>query len=174
MTGSPLIAIFGAAVLPGGPSPSLLRRIGYGLAAARAHPDAHVLCSGGVGRFGPSEASVMVARLLAEGVAAERLIVDEASLDTLDSVVVASRWSRRLDGASVIVCSDAYHVPRIRLMLGAVGVASAAGPRLPGRGGSSLAHWLRMSLREALAIPYDLALILAQRRKLAAEGGLAS
>lgn len=174
MTGPPLIAIFGAAVLPDGPSPSLLRRIGYGLAAARANPHAKVLCSGGVGRFGPSEASVMVARLLAEGVAAERLIVDETSLDTFDSVVVASRWSRRLGGASVIVCSDAYHVPRIRLMLGLLRVASTPGPRLPGRGGSSLAHWTRMTLREGLAIPYDLALILARRRKLASEGGLAS
>lgn len=174
MTGAPLIAIFGAAVLPAGPSPSLLRRIGYGLAAARAHPDAKVLCSGGVGRHGPSEASVMVERLLGEGLAPDRLIVDEESLDTLDSVVVASRWGRALDAACVIVCSDAYHVPRIRLMLRALGVASAAGPRLPGRGGSSLAHWTKMSLREALAIPYDLALILAQRRKLAAEAGLAS
>lgn len=174
MTRVPLIAIFGAAVLPGGPSPSLLRRIGYGLAAARAHPEAKVLCSGGVGRFGPSEASVMVQRLLAEGVAPERLIVDEESLDTLQSVVVAARWSRRLGASPVIVCSDAYHVPRIRLMLGVLGVASAPGPRLPGRGGASRLHWTRMTLREGLAIPYDLAIVLARRRKLAAEAGLAS
>ncbi|WP_309091865.1 YdcF family protein [Phenylobacterium sp.] len=174
MTGPPLIAIFGAAILPSGPSRSLLRRIGYGLTAARAHPEARVLCSGGVGRFGPSEASVMVERLLADGVAPERLIADEASLDTLDSVVVASRWSRRLDAGGVIVCSDAYHVPRIRLMLGLLGVESAAGPRLPGRGGSSLTHWTKMSLREGLAIPYDLAILLVRRRKLAAEAGLAS
>lgn len=174
MTGAPLIAIFGAAVLPRGPSPSLVRRIGYGLAAARAHPQAKVLCSGGVGRFGPSEASVMVERLLAEAVAPERLIADEESLDTLQSVVVAARWRQRLAAGHVVVCSDAYHVPRIRLMLGALGVASAAGPRLPGRGGSSLAHWTRMSLREGLAIPYDLAIVLAKRRRLAAEAGLAS
>lgn len=174
MTGAPLIAIFGAAVLPSGPSRSLLRRIGYGLAAARAHPQAKVLCSGGVGRFGPSEASVMVERLVAEGVALERLIADEESLDTLQSVVAAGRWRRKLEASQVIVCSDVYHVPRIRLMLRALGVPSAAGPRLPGRGGSSLAHWTRMTLREGLAIPYDLAIVLAQRRRLAAEAGLAS
>ena len=174
MTGAPLIAIFGAAVLPRGPSPSLLRRIGYGLAAARANPEAAVLCSGGVGRFGPSEASVMVERLSAEDVAPDRLIADEESLDTLQSVVAACRWRHRLDASHVIVCSDAYHVPRIRLMLGLLGVASAAGPRLPGRGGSSRAHWTRMTLREGLAIPYDLAIVLARRRRLAQEARLAS
>src|SRR5687767_6924182 len=86
--GLPLIVIFGAAVLPGGrPSPSLLRRIGYGRAAAALHPDAKVLCSGGVGRHGPSEASLMVGQLIADGVAEDRLIPDDASLDTLQSVV---------------------------------------------------------------------------------------
>jgi vancomycin permeability regulator SanA len=174
MTAAPLITIFGAAVLPSGPSRSLLRRIGYGLAAARAHPGANVLCSGGVGRFGPSEASVMVERLTAGGVAPDRLIADEESLDTLQSVVAASRWRHRLDASHVIVCSDAYHVPRIRLMLGLLGVASRPGPRLPGRGGSSLTHWTRMTLREGLAIPYDLAIVLAQRRRLAAEARVAS
>ncbi|MCR5876077.1 YdcF family protein [Phenylobacterium sp. J426] len=174
MTGPPLIAIFGAAVLPQGPSPSLLRRIGYGLAAAQAYPEAPVLCSGGVGRFGPSEASVMVERLLAEGVTPQRLIQDDASLDTLQSVAVAARWVRRTGASRVMVCSDAYHVPRIRMMLGVLSVASEAGPRLPGRGGASLGNWMRMTLREGLAIPYDLALVLARRRELAGEGASAS
>jgi len=174
MSGVPLIAIFGAAVRPDGPSPSLLRRIGYGREAARAHPQARVLCSGGVGRFGPSEASVMVERLVAEGVAAERLIADEASLDTLQSVAVAARWARRLGAPRVIVCSDAYHVPRIRLMLALLGVPTTPGPALPGTGGASLWYWLRMSLREAVAIPYDCAIVLARRRALAVEPGPAS
>lgn len=167
MSPSPLIAIFGAAVLPHGPSPSLLRRIGYGWQAAQAHPGAQVLCSGGVGRHGPSEASVMAERLAALGLAAERLILDEESLDTLQSAGAVARWRRRLGAAHVVVCSDAYHVPRIRLLLGALGTPSVAGPRLPGRGGAGLAHWTRMSLREGLAIPYDLALAIAQRRRLA-------
>ena len=174
MRAGPLIVIFGAAVLPNGPSASLLRRIDYGLAAARAHPQARVLCSGGVGRFGPSEASVMVARLLAEGVAADRLIADEASLDTLQSLVAAAGWARRLGAARVIACSDAYHLPRIRMMLALLGIASAAGPTRPGTAGAGLAHWIRMTLREGLAIPYDCAIVLARRRALAAEKGAAS
>ena len=92
MDATPLIVIFGAAVrADGSPSAALLRRIGYGLQASRAWPDAPILCSGGVGRVGPSEASVMLEVLSREGVAAQRLIPDEASLDTLQSVAVAAR-----------------------------------------------------------------------------------
>ena len=54
MTSSPpLIVIFGAANRRDGePSAALLRRIGYGLAAAREFPAAPILCSGGSIRLG--------------------------------------------------------------------------------------------------------------------------
>lgn len=161
---TPLIVIFGAAVRADGrPSAALLRRIGYGLQAARAHPGAPVLCSGGVGRVGPSEASIMVEVLTREGLSPDRLIVDDQSLDTLQSVVRAAREARRWASGLVIACSDGYHLPRIRLMLAVLGVRSVAGPRGGPRG--SVWHRLRMALREAPAIPYDVALVAAQRRR---------
>jgi len=161
----PLIVIFGAAVRSdGSASSALLRRIGYGFEAARAHPDAPVLCSGGVGRTGPSEASVMVAMLARRGLA-ERLIADEASLDTLQSVAVAARLARGRGSAYVIACSDSYHLPRIRLMLAVLGVRSVAGPQGAVVRGDRL-HRFGMALREIPAIPYDVALVAAQRRRL--------
>ena len=165
----PAIVIFGAAVLADGrPSPSLLRRIGYGVRAAAEHPRALVLCSGGVGRAGPSEASIMAEVLLRRGVTPDRVILDETSLDTLQSVIAVGRFVRQrgLDGA--IICSDRYHLPRIRLMLAVLGVATAAGPTARGRDGTRLTYWLRMYLREALAIPYDLGIVLARRREFLA------
>ena len=166
MTSPPLIAIFGAAVLPGGrPSAALLRRTLFGLEAAEQAPEAPVLCSGGVGRSAPSEASIMAKVLTARGLATERLILDEQSLDTLQSVVVAARLARRRAWPHVVVCSDGYHVPRIRMMLGALGVASRPGPLRPG---GSWRHHAKMGLREGLAIPYDLAIVLARRRTLTA------
>jgi uncharacterized SAM-binding protein YcdF (DUF218 family) len=167
---TPAIVIFGAAVRPdGGPSPSLARRIGYGVQAARTWPAAPILCSGGVGRVGPSEASVMAGRLLAAGVDADRLRLDEASRDTLQSVLAAARFLRREALAHCVVVSDRYHIPRIRLLLGALGVATTPGPLAPGRGGAPLAHWTRMRLREGVAIPYDLAIVLARRSRLLSE-----
>ena len=165
MSQPPLIVIFGAAVRADGrPSAALLRRIGYGLQAARAWPDARVLCSGGVGRVGPSEASVMVEVLGREGVVAGRLISDEESLDTLQSVAVAARQASALGCPFVVACSDGYHLPRIRLMLAVLGVRSVAGPRGGPRGDPW--HRLGMALREIPAIPYDMALVAAQKRRL--------
>jgi uncharacterized SAM-binding protein YcdF (DUF218 family) len=165
----PAIVIFGAAVLADGrASPSLRRRIGYGAKAAAAWPEAPVLCSGGVGRTGPSEASIMRRTLADHGVSPERLILDEDSLDTLQSVVAAARLVRRAGLEGAVVCSDRYHLPRIRLMLAVLGVRTKAGPTAPGLQGTRVRYWIRMHLREAVAIPYDLAIVLARRRSLRA------
>lgn len=159
----PLIVIFGAAVRPDGePSAALIRRIGYGLAAASRHPNAPILCSGGSPRFGPTEASVMAQALTRAGVASERLILDEASLNTLQNVQAAVRQMREGGHPHLVICSDAYHVPRVRLKLALHGVRSKTGPAPRGPGRESIAHWLAMSLREALAIPYYLVVLLAQ------------
>ena len=168
MSAPPLIAIFGAAVRRDGqPSSALLRRIRYGFQAAQAHPAAALLCSGGIGRVGPSEASIMAQVLTGLGLPEERLILDEDSLDTFQSAVVAARLARKLEAAHVVVCSDGYHIPRIRMMLGLLGVAHAAGPAPRGWREPGFGHWARMSLREGAAIPYDLAIVLARRRGLA-------
>jgi uncharacterized SAM-binding protein YcdF (DUF218 family) len=167
------IVIFGAAVRADGrPSPALARRIGYAVEAAAALPAATIFCSGAAGPVGPSEASVMAAGLQAHGVDRARLVLDEDSRDTLQSAVAAARFLRSRGLSRAVVCSDRYHIPRIRLLLGALGVATVAGPLLPGRGGTRRAYWMRMRLREALAIPYDLAIVLVRRRSfLAAVGG---
>ena len=98
------------------------------------------------------------------GVAPGRLVPDEESLDTLQSVAVAARRARALRSPFVVACSDGYHLPRIRLMLAVLGVRSVAGPRGGARGGAW--HRLRMTLREIPAIPYDVALVAAQKRRL--------
>ena len=110
-----------------------------------------------------------MARVLrGQGVAADRMVLDEASLDTLQSVIAAARYARRSARDGLIVCSDGYHQPRIRLMPGVLGVATEAGPTARSLAGTRLAPWLRMYLREALAIPYDLGIVIARRREFLA------
>jgi vancomycin permeability regulator SanA len=160
----PAIIVFGAAVLADGrASPSLRRRIGYGAKAAAAWPHAPVFCSGGVGRAGPSEASIIAQGLTAQGIAAERLVLDEASLDTLQSIVAAARFARAASVDGCVVCSDRYHLPRIRLLLAVLGIRTRAGPTASGLQGTRRYYWVKMHLREALAIPYDLAIVVARR-----------
>jgi uncharacterized SAM-binding protein YcdF (DUF218 family) len=153
--------IFGAVVRPdGAPSASLLRRIGYGFEAGQAHPDALVLCSGGACRAGPSEASIMARVLTEQGFAPERLVLDEASLSTMDNVAAASRQAEAGGHPYVIACSDAYHLPRIRLLLALHGVRSRPWPC---RERAPFGHAVAMGLRECLATPHNLARLMARR-----------
>jgi uncharacterized SAM-binding protein YcdF (DUF218 family) len=166
------IVIFGCAVLPDGrSSPALARRIGYGVRAAADAPAAPVVCSGAAGTAGPSEASVMATALISAGVDPGRLVLDEASRDTLQSAAFCARFIRAEGLAGCIVCSDGYHLPRIRLILWALGVQTRPGPLSHRRGGASLRDWALMSLREVPAIPYDLMVAIFRRRDLLAAPG---
>ena len=153
------IVIFGAAVRPDGQaSPSLGRRVRYGLAAAQSAPQDLVFCSGGVGRFGPSEASVMAGLLTEAGVEPARIVRDEASCDTLQNVVAAAGFvrARGLEGA--IVCTDGFHIPRARMLFAALGIATRPGPLSPGRGGAPFAadrtHGARIRENFSSAYPF--------------------
>ncbi|MGI4731919.1 MAG: YdcF family protein [Janthinobacterium lividum] len=148
-----LLVLFGAAVRADGrPSETLARRIGYAAAAAEGDPGLVIFCSGGVGRHGPSEASVM-ARMLGGSVSAGRLHLDEASRDTLETVRAATAYARGHGIGAVVSCTDSYHQPRVRMLFAIHGLRCSA-LRLPRRG-SRGAQW-RMRLREVAAIPYDL------------------
>lgn len=166
MSIAPLIVIFGAAVdQDGRASAALMRRVGYGLEAAAEHPDAPILCSGGVVRPGPSEASLMAAALFDAGVAAGRVLLDEISRNTQQNVDAAAAAAARGGHPYVVACSDGYHLPRIRLLLRLAGVVSRPGPVRRGPAGPPLAHRLGMSLREGVAIPHNVAHVLAKRAR---------
>lgn len=162
------IVIFGAAVRPDGrPSPALARRIAYGLAAAQATPDAPVFCSGAAGGQGPSEAAVMAQALRQALAPQHRLVLDEDSRDTLQSVVAACRFLRLEGLGRAVICSDGYHIPRIRMLFRALGVVSASAPVPLIPAGPRLSRY-RMRAREVAAYPYDLGVVLARRRGLRA------
>ena len=94
-----------------------------------------------------------MARLLGGSVAADRLHLDEASRDTLETVRAACAYARAHSFGSVMSCTDSYHQPRVRMLFALQGLSCA--PLLLPRRGSRHAQW-RMRLREAAAIPYDL------------------
>jgi uncharacterized SAM-binding protein YcdF (DUF218 family) len=143
------------------------RRIGCGLQAANSDPDALVFCSGGVGRYGRSEAAVMSSRLQALGVSPQRLILDEESTDTFGSVVSVAMLARRSRIRRVVICSDTYHVPRIRTLLRMLGVESDPGPRTPSAGTLQLRTYMRV--RESFAFGVDLSLMAIRRREIIAK-----
>lgn len=148
-----LAVVFGAAVrADGSASPALARRVGYAAAAAQTDPSVDLFLSGGIGRYPPSEAAVM-ADLLTGAVSAERLILDERSGDTLQTVRAAAAHARTNGYTMILTCTDAYHQPRVRMLFRLLGFPTRP-VRLAARGPRQLR--LKMWLREGAAVPYDL------------------
>ena len=165
--GRTLVVVFGAAVrADGSASPALARRTGYAAAVAEADPATDLFLSGGVGRHGAADATVM-ARLLSGAVAGSRLFLDTASLDTLQTVRAAAAFATTHGYARILTCTDAYHQPRVGMLFRLFGHRSRP-VQLASRGGRRLRT--RMWLREGAAIPYDLVAGLAARVQASRRG----
>ncbi|MFT8246555.1 YdcF family protein [Roseomonas sp. BN140053] len=163
------IVIFGAAVRPdGSPSPTLRRRV---LAArrfgARLHPPPLFVPTGGQGRHGPPEATVMVRLLREQGVAEADLLPEPTGTDTLSSAravaALLSGWS-----GPVFAASSGYHIPRCTLLLRLLGLPARPGPFPIPRPGFPEGYW---RLRESAALPYDAVLALWHRFRPRSVGG---
>jgi vancomycin permeability regulator SanA len=158
------ILIFGAAVRPGGePSTTLRRRVEAALACAKDDPDTRFIPTGGIGRHGPSEASVMARLLTESGVPGERILLEETGTDTLSSVRAIYRLAReqRVTG-HVMVATSPFHLPRCLLLLCLCGIAAKPCGTAPEAGNRSWQRWY-WRLREVPAIPYDAMLAVWHR-----------
>jgi vancomycin permeability regulator SanA len=147
-----LVVVFGAAVRPDGTaSPALARRVGYATAVAQADPAVDLFLSGGIGKHPPSEARVM-AQMLEGAVSVDRLVLDEASSDTLETVLAAAAYGRRLGYSEIQTCTDAYHQTRARMLFRLTGFAARPVQIAP-RGPRQLQA--KMWARKIAAFPYD-------------------
>lgn len=148
---------------PGGrPSGALRRRVDAAAAFGTRFASPLFVPTGAVGRYGPSEASVMAALLKQRGVAPARILLEQTGTDTLSSVraVVGLLRARGL-AAPVYVATSGYHLPRCRLLLRIAGVAAGVCPPPPVPADA----WQRWfwRLREVPAIPYDAGLAVLAR-----------
>jgi uncharacterized SAM-binding protein YcdF (DUF218 family) len=118
------------------------------------------LVSGGLGRHPPTEALAMKALLIKAGISEDRILLDEKSANTLSSVRNCARIIATLPPSRVMVCSDAYHIPRCRWLFQLSGVKTEAAKIISGRASNGTLRWLYYYLREALAIPWDTLLLI--------------
>ena len=108
--------------LDGTPSPRLRARLDRTRELYRAGYFPSVIVSGGTGREGYDEASVMRDYLVSHGIPADRVIVDSGGTTTFASAQNAIQIAREHRFESIFVVSQYFHLPRARLALRRFGV----------------------------------------------------
>ncbi len=81
-----------------------------------------IVTSGGVGKEGFDEAVVMKDFLVSKGIPADRIITDSTGVTTYASALQMARIARERHFQSVLVVSQAFHIPRARLALRRFGI----------------------------------------------------
>jgi vancomycin permeability regulator SanA len=142
---SPYAMVLGNQVFPGGmPSRELALRLETGRQLYRAGRARRIIVSG-LARPGYDEPDVMAAWLEARGVPAADVVIDRGGYRTAASMADAAA----MDARSLLVVSQAYHLPRALYIAAHAGI-SAVGVPAPGMPGHAF-HAVMMFFREGLA-----------------------
>lgn len=149
---APRIAlVLGAAVWPGGvPSPTLRRRAEHAAALFHAGRVSGVIACGGLGRYPPSEAEIILGLCRAAGVPEDCLWREDRSTTTIENIRFALPILQGIGTSRVVIVSDRYHLPRALLTARRFGL-DAIGDPAP-RGDTPYWKRLRLILREAPAL----------------------
>jgi uncharacterized SAM-binding protein YcdF (DUF218 family) len=90
-------------------------RVLAGVALARRHPEAKLALIGGEGGFVPvglAESRATLGFVVEQGIAPERIILEERSRSTHENAVYANELIRPLPGETWILVTSAFHMPR--------------------------------------------------------------
>ena len=94
---------------------SAVARVLAGTALARRYPEAKLALIGGEGGFVPvglAESRATLGLVIEQGIAPERVILEERSRSTHENAVYAKELIRPAPGATWILITSAYHMPR--------------------------------------------------------------
>ena len=107
------IAVFGQTPKENGkPSAGLLSRLECALELAERFPDAKIILSGGDVKTKFTEASVMKEWLLEQGVAEDRILLDERARDTYGNAIGILSICKEIKVHKVMVVGTILHLPR--------------------------------------------------------------
>ena len=128
------IVVLGFQLAPDGSMrPELLERLGVALRSAEKYPNALLVCTGGgtaADNPAATEAGEMAKWLVANGVAAERVLVEDRSLTTAQNAVysLALLRERCPQVTQLAIVSSDYHIATGTLLFGAQSILLADGP----------------------------------------------
>ena len=123
------LVIFGAAEYNGAPSPVLKARLDHALELENRNLAPVVITTGGSGgdpRF--TEGGVARDYLIQQGVAEAKILSETRSDTTYESVKAIAQILRQRGTHTCIAVSDGFHLYRIKLMFGALGITAYGSP----------------------------------------------
>lgn len=149
------IAVLGAAQYNGRPSPVFRARLDHAVTLYRLGLAPVVLVTGGVGAGDTrSEADVGRAYLVANGVAPTAAVALPAGTDTYASMAEIAGWFRGRGSRRALLVSDAFHMLRLRILAGRLGLVAftSAAPTSPIR--ASPRRHAAYLLAEGFKVPF--------------------
>jgi uncharacterized SAM-binding protein YcdF (DUF218 family) len=147
------IVILGAAQYNGRPSPVLKARLDHALELYRRGYAHAIITTGG---YGPdpnySEAQVGTEYLVQQGVNANRIITEQGSVTTRDSIRASVALMQSQGWRQALVVSDGFHLYRLKKMFEDAGVVvyTSPAPESPIESKPTQRYW--HSLREVLLV----------------------
>lgn len=148
------LVVLGAQMKPEGPSKVLQYRLDAALAYLTDHPECQVVVSGGQGADEHiSEAQGMYDYLVAHGLEADRILLEDQSVNTVQNLAFSAKYFDK-EKDEVLIVSNNFHVFR------AVGIARRQGYRKVS-GLAARGYWFLLPnnmLREFVGVCKDLIL----------------
>ena len=123
------IIVLGSAVWPGGrASPSLNARAQHGIALYQAGYASHLILTGGLGQYAPTEAEVMRRLAAAAGIPAEAIVLEDTSHSTEEQLTNVKRMMDERGWRSALIVSDPFHLYRADMMARDLGIIAYGSP----------------------------------------------
>ncbi len=155
--------VLGAMVRPdGSPSPAMARRVARAVRLIHDGRAGHLLMSGGPVRHAVPEAHVMRDLAMAAGVPADRVHVEDASVNTIGNALLSRPIVAEQGWERLLVVTDACHMARSLYTFHRLGLKVRAAPAWPW--GIPGWEWYMAWLREAFALPWTI--LRVERLKL--------
>ncbi len=121
---SDIAVVLGNEVYAGGaPSEALQARLDEGIDIYRRHLAGIIIVSGGVGKSGYNEATVMARYLREHAIPENKIIIDTAGVNTRATAINTGRIMKEKHFHSAIIVSQYYHLPRCILAFHQAGIS---------------------------------------------------
>ncbi|MDF2441054.1 MAG: hypothetical protein JWN98_2038, partial [Abditibacteriota bacterium] len=145
------IIVLGAGVNEQGrPSRSLSERTRHAVGLWKKGVAPHLVCTGGVGEYPPSEARVAADLAISLGVPASRVLLEDASTSTRENARFAANMCRARGWKRVVVVSHPYHLWRARRDFARQNLIVYTSPARGGQVDFSLLLRVKWTAREAV------------------------